>query len=489
MKLHDLISTETSKNLPNPDIENVTSNINNIFQSTLFVLYRGINFDTQRIINNILQRRPAAIVCEKQIELNTDIPVIRVRSARAELANICSRFYEIDYDKADFIGITGTNGKTSTATMLYEILKISGERVGFIGTGKIICHDEVLSSDGYSMTTPDPELLYRSIAIMLKKGCTKIVMEVSSHALELEKVAPIKFKCAIFTNLSNEHLDFHKDMSSYYAAKLKLFNQNEIGIFNADDEYSKRAIVDSPDSCKKYSVGIYGSADVNAINISYDGLVGTSYIYKEAGLIFKARLSLGAEHNVYNSMMALKCAILLGIKPCVAKFALENLKAIDGRLEIISSEITVIIDYAHTPTAFTNILKTVKLSKKSGQKLITVFGCGGDRDSKKRPLMAAEAEKYSDIIYVTEDNSRTECKTKIISDILLGLKDEKKRRVILSRKAAITRAILEADIGDTVLILGKGHERYNIDKYGYHPFNEREVVSAALEKRGEIERT
>ena len=465
------------------DIDNVTSDKNKIGARTLFVLVKGINFDTDTIIDYIIARRPRAIICDTDRTLCCEIPVIRVPDARRTLSFACSNFFEIDYRSVRFIAVTGTNGKTTTATMIYEIVKHAGYKAGFIGTGKIEMMGRSMTDKMYSMTTPDPELLYKSISDMQGAGCEVIVMEVSSHALALKKVAPIQFSHSVFTNLSPEHLDFHGDMEEYYQAKLSLFRQSDVGIFNADDEYSIRAMKECPDTCLPTSVGILWDADAMARDLILYDLSGSSYIYREAGLIFKVKLIPPGYYNIYNSLLALRCAISFGIRPCVAKEAINSMEGIDGRLEVIHDDVTVIIDYAHTEKAFENVLKTVNSAKRTRQKIITVFGCGGDRDKSKRPKMAALAEKMSDMVIVTQDNPRSENESEIISDILEGFTTPEKRRVITSRKNAITSAVVNADDGDIVLVLGKGHERYNIDANGYHDYDERQTIKDALAKR------
>jgi len=249
-----------------------------------------------------------------------------------------------------------------------------------------------------------------------------------------------------------------------------------------DDPYSKRAYNDC--KCEKRSIGVINPADATAREIVLKGLEGSEYIYRETKRLFKIQLSLGGAYNLYNSMVAICAALELGITPCVAKEALKSLQSIDGRLEIIRSDVTVIIDYAHTEEAFINVLKLLNSTKNNGQKLITVFGCGGERDREKRPKIARAAELLSELVIVTSDNSRKESVDEIIDDILAGFKRTDTRKIITSRKAAIEHAILTADTGDLIAIIGKGHEKYNIDKDGYHDFDERRIIHDALAKRG-----
>lgn len=485
MKLFELIKSDEytfDKNTENVEIDNVTTALNKIGSSTLFVLIKSISFDVNGIINCVLNRKPAAIICDFDILFDAgSIPVLRCESARKALPHIYTAYYGINYEKMRFCAVTGTNGKTTTATMLSHILTHSGFRVGFIGTGKITINNKAITDKMYSMTTPDPELLYYAIKQMENAGCEYVVMEVSSHALYFEKVCPIPFEISIFTNLSSEHMDLHRNMESYFKTKMKLFCSTKVGIFNMDDEYSKRACEESV--CQKITTGIIYDADAVATDVKINGLSGSEYIYKEKNRLFKVKLSLAGGFNIYNSMMATAAAICLGVKPHEAKEALANLELIEGRLEIIRDDVTVIIDYAHTEEAFINLLKTIKIAKNIEQNIITVFGCGGNRDSSKRPKMARAAEKYSDFVIVTTDNSRDESESKIIKDILSGFNSEECRKVITSRAAAIEYAILTAKRGDIITVIGKGHERYNIDKNGYSDFDERNIIKIALEKR------
>ena len=359
-----------------------------------------------------------------------------------------------------------------------------GETVGFIGTGRIEINDTLLSEEFYSMTTPDPELLYPKIKEMLDYGCNYIVMEASSHALYFDKLAPIPFEIGIFTNLTEEHLDFHKDMESYYAAKLKLFKSCKIGIFNCDDRYGRKAF--GAVSCRAYSIGILWPGDVMAREIVSNGLFGTEYIYRENALIFKVKTKLVGSYNIYNSMLALKALILLGFKPCNVKKDLFEISSILGRFEIREGSPLVIRDYAHTPFALENLLKTVKTLKNPKQNIKIVFGCGGERDKSKRSVMGKIAKKYCSFSIVTADNSRGENLSEIISDILEGFDETDKRQVITDRKKAIEYAIVNADENDVIIVAGKGCENYIIDKDGKHYFNEKEIIEDAFLKREEI---
>lgn len=429
-----------------------------------------------------LNGTPAAIICKTGAKAPSEYESITercedpLRLAAFAYARLC----QTDLDRIKFIGITGTNGKTTTSVMLKKILTDSGCRVGYVGTGKIESCGKVLSDNYYSMTTPEPDVLYPKIKELVDDGCEIIIMEVSSHALKLSRVAPLRFEYGIFTNLSPEHGDFHPDMEDYFLAKSKLMKMSKTGVFNLDDSYSRRA---AREFCgRKITTGVLWKGDVYARDIESFGFSGIGYVYRAKNFSFMMRLRLSGIFNIYNSMMALAVAIDMGILPCKAKESLASLYKVDGRFEVTNGDVTVVIDYAHTPIGFENILKSLNSLKKSRQKLCVVFGCGGERDKQKRPLMASIAERYADTVYVTCDNPRGENPESIINDILDGF-TEKSYICEPDRAIAIRRAILTAHSGDIVAVIGKGAEKYSIDKNGYHPFDEKKIISDALRER------
>ena len=305
-------------------------------------------------------------------------------------------------------------------------------------------------------------------------------METSSHALELDKLSPIPFDIGIFTGLSHEHIEFHGSMENYFLAKEKLINSAKSVIINFDDSFGKRLYEKYKE--KATGVGVVWRSDVSATEVENFGLLGIGYIYRGKNFLTKVKLPLPGLYNIYNSMLAFECAYQMNISPKRIKAALEGIESIEGRCECIHGDITAIIDYAHTPEALENILKTAIYNKKLGQKITLVFGCGGNRDYEKRPVMAKVAEKYADKIIVTNDNPRDEDEEKIISDIVRGF-EKSKYGVITDRALAIRYAIKEASSGDIVIIAGKGHEKYIIDKDGYHDFDEKSIVENALKLR------
>ncbi len=487
MILKDLIHNDectSYKDVGEIDIRKIATKISEIEENTLFVLIRSINFDVCNIINDIISKAPIIIISDIAIEDSQGIPVLMVENTRKILPFLFSRFYGIDYAKTRFVAITGTNGKTTTAKMLVHILRHSNVKTGFIGTGTVEIDGKKISEEYYSMTTPDPNLLYRYIKEMQNENCEVIVMEVSSHALYFDKVRAIPFEIGAFTNLSHEHIDFHKNIEEYYLAKLKLFENAKIGIFNADDRYSQIAYENTDIS--KRSVGIYSGEDAVATDILSADFYKTEYIYKSNSASFKVQFSMPGTYNVYNSIFAITIALELGVCKENIIRAMNTPMDLEGRFEIANEHSPmVIIDYAHTVKAFETMLKTVNSLKKQEQNVTVVFGCGGERDALKRPMMAKISEELADRIIVTSDNPRTEDERKIIEDILSGFINTSKRNVITSRKSAIENAILSSCDNDIVVIVGKGHERYTIDKDGYKHFDEREIIKNALKKRGE----
>lgn len=462
------------------EIDKITVFPNEVDKNTLLIILSSKHTPNFQL----LQKLPAVVLCDANTKVPDSITCIRVDNPRACLAYAYSNFCEIDYSAIDFIGITGTNGKTTTARFTEKILRDAGYKVALIGTGKIEYEGLVLSDKYYSMTTPDPWILYPAIKELQKMGCKTVVMEVSSHALALDKVAPINFQYGVFTNLSAEHLDFHKTIDGYFSAKKRLFSKSKTAVLNIDDKYAReisRSFVG-----KRINCGIIWRGDSYATHVESRGFDGVEYMYRANGLIFKVQLQLSGIYNVYNSMLAISLCRDMGVKPCSAKRSLKDISSIPGRFEIIKDDVTVIIDYAHTPLAFESLLKEIGRSVQNKSNITVVFGCGGERDRQKRPKMAAIAEKYANHTIVTSDNSRNEPSEDIIADIISGF-SHNNYTVIENREEAIRHAILSSAAGDTVAVVGKGAELYNIDKNGYHPFHERDIIDRALLDRKEAQ--
>ena len=462
------------------DITKITTDISSGGAGTLLVTIK----DNALLQNTDLLSGFSAIICDVEIfeALGEHIPctLVCVASPRRAWALAEFRIRQIDCTNMKFLAVTGTNGKTTTATIIKHILERNGNSAGFIGTGLIIIGDEVISDEYYSMTTPDPPLLYEAIKRMSERKIEYVVMEVSSHAIYYEKISAIKFALSIFTNLSGEHLDFHRTMNEYAETKLKLVKQSDTVLFNIDDPIFRKAYRNI--DIDKRAFGILWDADFRATDIQDLGFDGAKFIFRGHNFSFSAISHLVGKFNIYNALSALSAAITLGVIPCVAKRALADFPGTEGRIDTVyDDDIRVIIDYAHTEAAFEALLASVK--EYSHGRLSVLFGCGGERYTGKRAKMASIAEKYGSRIYVTSDNQRGESPDKIFSDIIDGFSDECDYRVIEDRGEAIRKAILEAQYGDTLLLVGKGRERYNITADGYHYFDEREAVKFAIKER------
>ena len=464
----------------NIEITQITTDILSCAAGTLLIATNG-----NVLLHNLdLLSNFSAIICDAEIfeALGENIPctLVCVVSPRRAWALAEFRIRQIDCTNMKFVAVTGTNGKTTASTIIKHILERNGNSVGFIGTGLISIGDEVLSGEYYSMTTPDPPQLYEAIKQMSKRKIEYVVMEVSSHAIYYEKVSAIRFALSVFTNLSSEHLDFHRTMNEYAETKLKLIKQSDTVLFNIDDPVFRRAY-NSIDVDKR-GFGILWDADFRATDIQDLGFDGAKFIFRGQNFSFAAKSHLIGKFNIYNALSALSAAITLGVIPCVAKRALADFLGAEGRIDTVyNNDIRVIIDYAHTEAAFEALLSSIK--EYSPGRLSVLFGCGGERYTGKRAKMASIAEKYASRIYVTSDNQRGESPNKIFSDIIDGFSDSCDYLVIEDRGEAIRKAILEAQCKETILLVGKGRERYNITADGYHHFDERETVKLAIEER------
>lgn len=482
MKLSKLIKADEYSRISGNiqcEITSITTSIENAEEDALLIV-----LNSEKFASEDLCPRFEAIICDEALFEtlcgNCSCTLIAVRSPRRAWAMAESRIRMIDYSRLRFVGVTGTNGKTTTAKMIQAMLEAGGKKIGFIGTGQISSFEKSLSGAYYSMTTPDPDVLYESIKTMEEDGVDFIIMEVSSHALYFEKTAPIKFALSLFTNISPEHLDFHGTMEEYLGAKLRIIPSSELVLMNTDDP-RLRGIYDRIEA-KKRSFGILWDCDCRATDVSDKGLDGFRFIYREDGFSFFANSPLIGKFNIYNALGALSAAIALGIAPCLAKQALAAFVGVRGRLErVYSGDVQIIIDYAHSEVALHSLLSGMRAYTKGS--LILLFGCGGERYVEKRPMMAKIAEKYADVVYITSDNPRKEDPEKILDDIAKGFSDGYCYRRFADRADAIRAAVLGCHSGDTLLIVGKGAEEYLIDADGYHRFDEREILLSAIKER------
>lgn len=440
----------------------------------LFVAVSGYATDGHKFIPMALQRGAAAVLCEHSMP--EDAPWVRVRSARAALARLGINWYGAPARSMQMIGVTGTNGKTSITCLVKEILEKScGAKVGLIGTIRNMIGEEALETE---RTTPESFELQGLLAQMRDAGCTHVVMEVSSHALELHRVDGIRYQVGAFTNLTEDHLDFHGTMENYRRAKAKLFTMCEHGVFNLDDPTAEKMIADA--SCTVYTVGT-GNADLTAREIE----LGSDHIAMqvcEGAETARVRVGIPGRFTVSNALVAIGIVRQLGVSLADAAQALAAAKGVKGRVEVVPTPgkpYTVLIDYAHTPDGLENLLRSVKDYCRG--RVILVFGCGGDRDKTKRPIMGEIAVKYADFVIVTSDNPRTEDPMAIIRDILSGISGTKTPYAVEEdRRRAIRVALRCARKYDMILLAGKGHETYQILGTTKVHLDEREEVASAL---------
>ena len=463
------------------EINKVNYDSRKVSENDLFVCVKGYATDGHKYADKAVLSGAKVIVVQDDIDLNNDkVVIIKCNDTRKALAVMGANYYANPADKMKIIGITGTNGKTTTAFMIKDILESAGKKVGLIGTiANYVCGEKIHTE----RTTPESLELQELFAYMVDKGAQYCVMEVSSHSLALDRVYGIEFECGIFTNLTRDHLDFHKTFENYYAAKFKLFERSSIKLINIDDTYGMQVLND----CKKLSPGNLYSFSVKKESDyrAYDEVMGSRNIEFKVKLDKEEDFILGipGEYNIYNALGAIGVCHKLGISIDAIRNGIEN-AVVPGRCERVGKEFNlpyeIIIDYAHTPDGLENILKTAKAFTKG--KLIAIFGCGGDRDKVKRPQMGKIGIDIADIAVITSDNPRSEEPMSIIDDIKAGL-DKDNYIIIENRHDAIKKAIEIAEEGDVIVIAGKGHETYQILKDKTIHFDEREVVKEILTQK------
>ena len=462
----------------NGDVTSVVTDARKPVSGALFVCIRGTKFDTHTLAKEVFDAGAVLLVSEEK--LDEGIPHVVVADTRAALSVIWANFYGNPQNKfSHVIGITGTNGKTSTSMMARAVFEAAGRRVGLIGTTKYVVGDREYDAP---LTTPAPEDLFRYFAEMIEAGCDTLIMEVSSHSLSQKRVETIPFTVGIFTNLTQDHLDYHGTMEAYRKEKEKLFSMCRVGLINADDEASVHFLASA--QCPTYTYGEGEAAfSASAICAAVDG-VRYRLTFREES--YDVSVPIPGNFTVYNSLAALAAAQLCGIDLSLAVSAIATMDGVPGRVERLpnTGDVSVILDYAHTPDALENVLKT--LGDLPHGRIFVVFGCGGDRDPKKRPIMGRIACAGADCAIVTSDNPRTEDPEAIIADILEGCKNSPNLyAVITDRTEAIRRALTDAKAGDVVLLAGKGHEEYVIDKTGKHPYSEKKIVREFFEEKHE----
>ena len=483
MKLRELlqgISVLDSTADPELEITQVAYDSRKVTPGSLFVAISGFAADGNRFIPMALEKGAAAVVTAKKPA--GEVPYVLVESDRLALALIGTNFYGHPAKAMTMIGVTGTNGKTSTTLLLKQVLeKTRGAKVGLIGTMENLIGSEVLPTD---RTTPESFELQALFARMRDAGCGYCVMEVSSHAIALERVGGVHFDVAAFTNLTEDHLDFHKTMDNYCDTKAELFTRCDSAVLNQDDDWFHRIAAKA--TCPVLTTAVGKAAELQAedVELHADGVSFTAdYHGEKCGV----RLPIPGKFTVYNALTVMGIALQLGISLQESAEALKTADGVRGRVEVVPTPgkpYTVLIDYAHTPDGLENVLSSVKGFCKG--RLIAVFGCGGDRDPMKRPIMGRIGVRLADYAIITSDNPRCEEPMAIIRDILRGIGPEDGAyEVIENRRAAIRRAMDIAMEQDIIVLAGKGHETYQEIQGVKHHLDEREEVAAYLRETGE----
>lgn len=463
------------------EISSINYDSRKVKKSDIFICIKGYATDGHKYVQKAIENGASVIVAQDNVEISDkNIALIKVKDTRKTLALIGINYYDNPSKKMKIIGITGTNGKTTTAFMIKSILEANGKKVGLIGTIANYIGNEKIHTE---RTTPESLELQELFNRMVDKGVEYCVMEVSSHSLELDRVYGVDFEIGIFTNLTRDHLDFHKTFENYYNSKFKLFKRSNLRIINSDDEYGKKVLEDL-NKLNARNVYDYSIKEKSNFKV-FDEKMGSKNISFKVNLEKEEEfiLLIPGEYNIYNALSAIGACYKLNIPVEDIKKGISKV-IVPGRCERTAIEYDlpydIIIDYAHTPDGLENILKTAKGFTQG--KLIVVFGCGGDRDKVKRPEMGKIATDIADITIVTSDNPRSEEPMDIIKDILEGIK-KNNFEVIENRQRAIKKAISIAEKNDVIVIAGKGHETYQILKDKTIHFDEREVIKQILDEK------
>jgi UDP-N-acetylmuramoyl-L-alanyl-D-glutamate--2,6-diaminopimelate ligase len=463
------------------EVSDVTHDSRRLQPGALFVAIRGLATDGNQYVDSALKKGAVAVVSEEPAR--PGIPWLQVHDAREALATLAAAFLGDPASALTLVGVTGTNGKTTTSYLIDAALRAAGHRVGLLGTVQYRIGERLAEA---VRTTPESSDLQKLFREMADQKCSHAVLEVSSHSLALKRVHGCGFKVAVFTNLTRDHLDFHGDMDAYFAAKRGLFDtllrKDGHAVLNADDDRTAELARIARGRVVTY--GIERAADLRAEGIELS-LAGTRFSVRSAQGDLELKTPLIGRFNVQNVLAALGAALALEIPAELAIRGLAALKGVPGRMERVDAgqDFSVIVDYAHTDDALKNLLETVR--ELAPRRIITVFGCGGDRDKTKRPLMGAVAARLSDVVVVTSDNPRNEPPEAIVAEIQSGMNGYRKaeRHVLVERRDAIARALELAQPGDAVVIAGKGHETHQVVRDRTLPFDDRHVAKDVLARR------
>lgn len=460
------------------DIRDISFDSRTTQPGDLFVAVCGYESDGHRFIGMAAQKGAVAVLCQQAPD--TEIPYILVADSRLALAQVSCAYFGYPARELVMIGVTGTNGKTTTTTLIKHMLEQTrGAKVGLIGTNANLIGDEALHTEH---TTPDSYELQQLLRAMVDAGCTYAVMEVSSHSLVLHRVAGIQFRVGIFTNLSQDHLDFHKTMEAYAEAKAILFSHCDEGVVNLDDPWAQVMLAHA--QCPMHTCSAKDNhAELVAKDIRLSAS-GVQFVAMTDDGLERMKLGIPGMFSVYNALSVIACALALGVSLPECAAALATSRGVKGRAEVVETDgdYSILIDYAVTPDAIDNILTTVR--EFTPGRLVILFGCGGDRDRGKRPKMGRIAGQKADFVIVTSDNPRTEDPEAIIADILPGLKETRTPYIVRpDRREAIEYAIENHGKGDVIILCGKGHEDYQIIGKTKVHMDEREIIAEILEKR------
>ena len=477
MKLNELLSKVKSADITGDadvDIMGVDIDSRRVKPGHLFVAVRGTQVDGHSFIPKAIEQGAVAVLCEDMPEERREgVTYVKVSSTEAAVGPVATMFYGDPSTKLKLVGVTGTNGKTTIATLLYNMFRKFGHRCGLLSTVCNYIEDEAIPADH---TTPDPIELNRLLACMVEAGCEYAFMECSSHAIAQQRIGGLKFAGGLFTNLTRDHLDYHKTFENYRDAKKAFFDSLPKTAFastNADDKNGMVMVQNTKATVKTYSTRSLADFKAKIIECHFEGMY-LDIDGREVGVQFIGKF------NVSNLLAVYGAAVMLGKAPEDILLIMSTLRSVSGRLEPIRSKdgITAIVDYAHTPDALENVLNAIHEVLDGKGKVITVCGAGGNRDKGKRPLMAQEAVKQSDRVIITSDNPRFEEPQDIINDMLAGLNAQQMKKVIsiADRREAIRTAAMMAEKGDVILIAGKGHEDYQEIKGVKHHFDDREEV-------------
>lgn len=474
MRLYELLYGVADTALEDCEITDISCDTrDNVGRGTLFVCYKRLNFDPHDSLLQLADKGVSVFITERDMGLKNQIIV---PDGRLAYSQIWANRYGNPERKMKFIGVTGTNGKTTTTTVIKRLLDSFGVKAGLIGTCQNEIGDRVLHAE---RTTPEPDEFFELLKDMADSGCQYVVMEVSSQGLSQQRLGNVYFDTAVFTNLTQDHLDVHGSMENYYQAKKLMFSRCKKALVNTDDDGGRRLFDEI--SCEKYSFSIKDNADFTADGIKLSA-GGSCFWYSNSQKTFKVRILLPGSYNVSNCVAAMAALELSGFSDSLITGGIGKINGVRGRCEVVPTgrNFTVILDYAHTPDALVNILENVR--ECSSGRIVCLFGCGGNRDAKKRPLMAKVAQSKADFLIITSDNPRDEDPHEIIKEILTGLSSEFNEYIeIDDRREAIFRAVQNARDGDVIVLAGKGHEDYQILANGVKiHFDEREIVNDAL---------